>query len=89
MLHHREDVKDVLLCEGRLVATVKVILLYQDLETQGGRRHRKRVRRERVKNMTSLKYILNYNLTPGPYSLGISVDLKVLDRCIQYVEHYT
>jgi hypothetical protein len=35
VLHHREDVKDVLLCEGRLVATVKVILLYQDLENTG------------------------------------------------------
>lgn len=32
MLHNGEDIQDVLLCEGRLVAAVKVILLYQDLE---------------------------------------------------------
>lgn len=32
MLHDRENIQDVLLCEGRLVAAVKVILLYQDLE---------------------------------------------------------
>lgn len=35
VLHNRENIQDVLLCEGRLVAAVKVILFYQDLE--GGR----------------------------------------------------
>ena len=28
VLHHREDVQDVLLGEGRLVAAVEVVLLY-------------------------------------------------------------
>lgn len=28
VLHNRENVQDVLLCEGRLVAAVKVVLLY-------------------------------------------------------------
>lgn len=32
MLHDREDIQDVLLGEGRLVAAVKVVLLYQDLQ---------------------------------------------------------
>lgn len=32
VLHYRENIQDVLLCEGGLVAAVKVILLYQDLE---------------------------------------------------------
>lgn len=32
VLHDGEDVQDVLLCEGRLVAAVKVVLLYQDLQ---------------------------------------------------------
>lgn len=35
MLHNGEDIQDVFLCEGWLVAAVKVILFYQDLE--GGR----------------------------------------------------
>lgn len=32
VLHHREDVEDVLLCEGRLVTAVEVVILYQDLQ---------------------------------------------------------
>lgn len=32
MLHNRENVQDVLLCEGRLMAAVKVVLLNQDLQ---------------------------------------------------------
>lgn len=32
MFHNRENIQDVLLCEGRLVAAIKVILLYQNLE---------------------------------------------------------
>lgn len=39
MLHDREDIQDVLLCEGGLVAAVKVILLNQDL---GGEQKQKR-----------------------------------------------
>lgn len=32
VLHNRENIQDVFLCEGRLVAAVKVILFHQDLE---------------------------------------------------------
>lgn len=32
MFHHRENIQDVLLCEGRFVAAVEVVLLYQDLK---------------------------------------------------------
>lgn len=32
VLHNREDVQDVLFGEGRLVAAIKVVLLYQDLQ---------------------------------------------------------
>lgn len=32
VLHNRENIQDVFLCEGGLVPAVKVILLYQDLE---------------------------------------------------------
>lgn len=32
MLHNRENIQDVLLCKGRFVAAVEVILLYQNLE---------------------------------------------------------
>lgn len=32
VLHNRENIQDVFLCEGWLVAAVKVILFYQDLE---------------------------------------------------------
>ncbi len=32
MFHNRENVQDVLLREGRLVAAVKVVLFYQDLQ---------------------------------------------------------
>lgn len=39
MLHNRENIQDVLLCEGRLVAAVKVILLYQELEGNEKQRH--------------------------------------------------
>lgn len=34
MFHHRENVQDVLFCEGRLMAAVEVILLYQDLKVK-------------------------------------------------------
>ena len=34
VLHHWEDVQDVLLCEGRFVAAVKVVLLDQDLRRE-------------------------------------------------------
>lgn len=32
MLHYREDVENILFCEGRLVPVVKVVLLQQYLE---------------------------------------------------------
>lgn len=32
VLHNRENIQDVFLCEGRLVPAVKVILFHQDLE---------------------------------------------------------
>lgn len=37
VLHHGENVQDVLLCESRLVAAVEVVLLYQNLEGEVGR----------------------------------------------------
>lgn len=34
MFHHRENVQDVLFCEGRLMTAVEVILLYQNLKVK-------------------------------------------------------
>lgn len=34
VLDHGEDIQDVLFCKGGLVATIEVVLFYQDLEGQ-------------------------------------------------------
>lgn len=56
MLHDRENIQDVLLCEGWLVAAVKVVLFNQDLE--GRRTGAVRAVRQKRKGHCQLKRVL-------------------------------